>query len=623
MVGVVLDWFEREVLLTRTGHAGTGSLRTRGLVAARFDHFDSRAGDPNLHSHVAVANRVQGEDGVWRSIDGKTIHHAAVAMSELYDVLIADELTRRLGVEWVEVDRGPGRNPDFVIDRLDQQLLAGFSKRSRSITEVADVQMVQFTERHGRPPTGPEATRIRQTVTLATRPAKTIQPLPLLQQRWRDEATALTGAGTVAVLEHATESPRPAALSTELTAEQIVDLAASAIAAVQSRRSSWNRLNLFAEAARATRRIRMSSPLDRVRALEDVVDDAATGWWRCTTRHSCTRRGPGPRAGPAPPYSTPSRPCSTPPAGRGRGCPSRRSRGRCPSPARRPGSGTGCPRSPPTRPPPSPTSSPRPGCCRSSTAPPTPARPPPCARSPPCGGPGTAPSPWSGSPHPPPPRPPSPPPSGSRARTPPNGCTKPTAPPGNAAPDNSPNSPDSRAGPTATPPGRPRRAAAAGAAPMGRAPRRAAHRRRGHPRRHPHPRRAHQAGQRRRREDPARRRRPPGRRRSAPAAASTCSPAPLRHARLATLHRFTQPWEADATLRLRDGHRDALTAYAQHGRLHAAPAATPPEAERDSVLDAAHQAWATAVHEGRDVLLLAHDTATVRELNCEPAPAAS
>jgi conjugative relaxase-like TrwC/TraI family protein len=42
----------------------------RGIIAAGFDHFDSRDGDPQLHTHVTVANRVQAADGIWRTLYG-------------------------------------------------------------------------------------------------------------------------------------------------------------------------------------------------------------------------------------------------------------------------------------------------------------------------------------------------------------------------------------------------------------------------------------------------------------------------------------------------------------------------------------------------------------------------
>lgn len=69
-----LEFVEQSVIRTRVGDAGRHQVRTRGMLAATFDHWDTRAGDPNLHTHVVVANKVQGPDGVWRSLDGRTVH---------------------------------------------------------------------------------------------------------------------------------------------------------------------------------------------------------------------------------------------------------------------------------------------------------------------------------------------------------------------------------------------------------------------------------------------------------------------------------------------------------------------------------------------------------------------
>src|SRR5665648_737590 len=82
-------------------------IRTRGMVAAAFDHWDTRAGDPNLHTHVVIANKVQRPDGVWRSVDGRTVHAAVVTVSELYDALLADELARRRPGQ-LTLDGAPG-----------------------------------------------------------------------------------------------------------------------------------------------------------------------------------------------------------------------------------------------------------------------------------------------------------------------------------------------------------------------------------------------------------------------------------------------------------------------------------------------------------------------------------
>jgi hypothetical protein len=66
-----LGFIERHALFTRQGRNGVRQINVRGLVAAAFTHRDSRAGDPDLHTHVAVANKVQTlTDGGCRSTDG-------------------------------------------------------------------------------------------------------------------------------------------------------------------------------------------------------------------------------------------------------------------------------------------------------------------------------------------------------------------------------------------------------------------------------------------------------------------------------------------------------------------------------------------------------------------------
>ena len=113
-VAQVLAFLEREVAATRTGatarDGAVAQVDVTGVIAAAFDHFDSRAGDPHLHTHVVVSNKVQTVlDGKWRSLDGRPMHAAVVALSELHEALFADALTRELGVEWEQRERGRDR----------------------------------------------------------------------------------------------------------------------------------------------------------------------------------------------------------------------------------------------------------------------------------------------------------------------------------------------------------------------------------------------------------------------------------------------------------------------------------------------------------------------------------
>lgn len=54
-----LAFLENKALFTREGTDGARQVNVHGLVATAFTHRDSRAGDPDLHTHVAVANKNQ------------------------------------------------------------------------------------------------------------------------------------------------------------------------------------------------------------------------------------------------------------------------------------------------------------------------------------------------------------------------------------------------------------------------------------------------------------------------------------------------------------------------------------------------------------------------------------
>ncbi len=58
-VADVIELLERDVAMTRTGRGGVAQVETRDVVATAFDHYDSRAADPQLHTHVAAAERRQ------------------------------------------------------------------------------------------------------------------------------------------------------------------------------------------------------------------------------------------------------------------------------------------------------------------------------------------------------------------------------------------------------------------------------------------------------------------------------------------------------------------------------------------------------------------------------------
>src|SRR5271166_3924926 len=100
---------------TPEGADGVAQVDTTGLIVAAFDHRDSRAGDPNLHTHCAVSNKVCaiGPDGVprWLALDGGMLYRNKVAASEFYNTRNEALLIERLGVRFAETsiaNGGPG-----------------------------------------------------------------------------------------------------------------------------------------------------------------------------------------------------------------------------------------------------------------------------------------------------------------------------------------------------------------------------------------------------------------------------------------------------------------------------------------------------------------------------------
>ena len=121
-------YLERTAAAVRRGHNGTTVLPADGLVAAAFRHRSSRAGDPQLHTHVVVANLGCGPDGRWSALDGRRLYAQARSASAVYQAVLRGELSRRLGVEWTPVAKGIAE-----IDGVPKAVMREFSRRRADI----------------------------------------------------------------------------------------------------------------------------------------------------------------------------------------------------------------------------------------------------------------------------------------------------------------------------------------------------------------------------------------------------------------------------------------------------------------------------------------------------------
>ncbi len=288
----VVAFMEREVAATRmgiaVGNAGGGAVaqvEVHGLIATAFDHFDSRAGDPHLHTHVVVSNKVQAVlDGRWRSLDGRPLHSAVVALSELHGALFADELTRALGVEWDQRAQGRDRNPAWSIRSVPESLVAEFSTRARRIDEATDQLITAYVAMHGRRPTRAVIMKFRAQATLATRPPKQVRSLAELTAGWRARATSVLGTDATHWATNVVAAPGSQALvhGVDLPGDVVEKLAQRVLATVAEKRATWRHWNLAAEAARQTMHVRFATPDDRLSAISQVVEAAEHASLRIT-----------------------------------------------------------------------------------------------------------------------------------------------------------------------------------------------------------------------------------------------------------------------------------------------------------------------------------------------------
>lgn len=279
-IAEVVAFIEREVAATRVGATGpdgaAAQVDVTGVIATAFDHHDSRAGDPHLHTHVVISNKVQtAQDGKWRSLDGRPMHAAVVALSELHAAVFADHMTRTFGVEWETRDMGRDRNPAWAIAAVPEKLVTEFSTRSRHIEVEKNRLIAAYIEKHGKQPTTATILKLRAQATLATRPEKQVRSLAELTEDWRTRATHLLGQDATRWAQDVAVNPSAMLLrADDVLLDVIAEIGQAVVEVVGEKRSTWRRWNLHAEASRQLMGWRFASMLDR-EAITGLVVDAA------------------------------------------------------------------------------------------------------------------------------------------------------------------------------------------------------------------------------------------------------------------------------------------------------------------------------------------------------------
>ena len=175
---------EREVVATRRGvAAGDGAVMQAdviGVAATAYDHWDSRLGDPQLHTHVVISNKVKTtEDGRWRSLDGTAMYEANVphlrALQRRAGRPPHPTVRHRVGAAGAR--RGTQRRLGARA-ASPRTLIREFSSRSSHIDREKDRLIAEYVDaaRAAAPPSA-KIIQLRAKATLATRPEKEIHSL--------------------------------------------------------------------------------------------------------------------------------------------------------------------------------------------------------------------------------------------------------------------------------------------------------------------------------------------------------------------------------------------------------------------------------------------------------------
>lgn len=166
----VISSIESEYAGYRAKKNGLVNLeKTGNFTVAAFEHIDSRALDPNLHTHCVLMNLTQREDGAWRTIFGDDLYKNKLLNGMEYRAFLAEELMQK-GFNIVQTSS----KGTFELEGFEKSLIDQFSKRRRQITEK--LEEVGFT--------GSKASAI---ANLDTRAEKQQVNLEELKKQWNTE----------------------------------------------------------------------------------------------------------------------------------------------------------------------------------------------------------------------------------------------------------------------------------------------------------------------------------------------------------------------------------------------------------------------------------------------------
>jgi conjugative relaxase-like TrwC/TraI family protein len=226
---------QRHAGFTRTGASGVRQEDAHGWVIAKWRQHTSRAGDPQLHIHQTVLNKVRTErDGKTRTIDGRGLYQERGAASAIGTLVMENQISRDLGVEWVQRADGHGRE----IKGVPQVLMDEFSTRARrDIAPNLAPKVEAYRERYGHDPDEHALWAMGQAVSRENREAKKdVDPAQLVRE-WAQRAARNAGAALAPLA--AQVCGRAQAQAHTLSRDEERTIMAQALNSLQAKRSTF------------------------------------------------------------------------------------------------------------------------------------------------------------------------------------------------------------------------------------------------------------------------------------------------------------------------------------------------------------------------------------------------
>lgn len=283
-VRACLEWAEQNVIQSRAGEGGVVKTPVNGIIASLFDHFDSRDGDPQLHTHAVVSNRVQRtSDGAWVTLDSYTLHRWVVTVSEMYNAALYDRLADYVGA--VAEQRDPyaygvaeqvsERNRRVELAGVPDSLIEEFSSRSRAIN-ARTLELIQaWEEEHGRAAPADLVFKLRQQATLDTRQSKPVDKLPLSTRwtMWQEQAVN-RGVSPEHVVQQATGRTADIFRPADFSEAAVSELAEHALRRAAQKHPTFTRANVAAAVHRMLATTRFPGLDERLEVTDRITNTA-------------------------------------------------------------------------------------------------------------------------------------------------------------------------------------------------------------------------------------------------------------------------------------------------------------------------------------------------------------